>query len=169
MNDEPLPPHAYIPGGSYPRPEDSGHHPGPLDDEHWGRSAEYLRGFRLFNAGYYWEAHEVWEGLWYAAGRAGPVADLLRGLIKFAAAGVKVRQQQQHGVVTHASRAAASFDAARLVSSGTRLLGMDLVELAKTARSLAESPPSTGSTLSDPLVRVFDFTLSPKETTALGS
>ena len=34
---------------------------------------------QLFNAGYYWEAHEVWEGLWHAYGRRGATADVLKG------------------------------------------------------------------------------------------
>ena len=28
------------------------------------RSGEFNEGLRLFNTGYYWEAHEVWEDLW---------------------------------------------------------------------------------------------------------
>ena len=66
----------------------------------------------LFNAGYYWEAHEAWEGLWHAHGRRGATADLIKGLIKLAAAGVKVRERRPRGVITH-SRRAASVPVAR--------------------------------------------------------
>jgi len=59
----------------------------------------------LFNHGYYWEAHEAWEGLWLAVGKSGPVADLLKGLIKLAAAGVKAREGNVAGMVRHARRA----------------------------------------------------------------
>ena len=162
MSVEPLPTNAYIPGGPFPRPEESDYRPETLRSD----STAYLHGFSLFNAGFYWEAHEVWECLWHGAGRVGPVADLLRGLIKLAAAGVKVRQNQRHGVVTHATRAAAVFDSARAASSTSTLLGMDLIKLAEIARSLAESPPSTESKLSDSIVRIFDFTLLPNESTA---
>lgn len=69
-------------------------------------SPQYLYAVDLFNAGYYWEAHEEWEELWVAVGRTGLVADLLKGLIKLAAAGVKCRQGQVNGVARHARRAA---------------------------------------------------------------
>ena len=58
-------------------------------------SPMFRRGVALFNAGYYWEAHEAWEGLWHAYGRRGPTADVLKALIKLAAAGVKVREGQR--------------------------------------------------------------------------
>ena len=69
----------------------------------------FRRGIDLFNAGYYWEAHEVWEEVWHACGRRGTRADILRALIKLAAAGVKVREQQEHGVRTHAQRSRGAF------------------------------------------------------------
>jgi len=70
----------------------------PSDPANWQASAEYLRGIELFNHGYYWESHEVWESLWHAAGRTGPIADFLKGLIALAAAGVKVREGKAAGV-----------------------------------------------------------------------
>ena len=47
------------------------------------------RGLDLFNHGYYWEAHEAWEGLWQVADRDGPLRMLFKGLIMLSAAGVK--------------------------------------------------------------------------------
>src|SRR5262245_31357021 len=76
-----------------------------IDDTDWDQSATYLHAIDLFNHGYYWEAHEAWESLWHACGRGGPVADLLKGLIKLAAAGVKVREGRPAGVASHARRA----------------------------------------------------------------
>ena len=43
--------------------------------------------------------------LWHAAGRTGATADFLKGLIKLAAAGVKVREGRAAGVRRHAERA----------------------------------------------------------------
>ncbi len=60
---------------------------------------------QLFNAGYYWEAHEAWEELWHLAGRVGVMADFLKGLIKLAAAGVKLREHNLAGVERHSRRA----------------------------------------------------------------
>jgi uncharacterized protein len=49
---------------------------------------ELHAGARLFNAGEYWEAHEVWEVPWQAAKARGDQswADYIQGLILLAAA-----------------------------------------------------------------------------------
>lgn len=75
----------------------------------WQQSNEYLWGCELFNHGFYWEAHEVWEELWHRLGRTGPDADFLKGLIKLAAVGVKVREGKPLGVERHCRRAAELF------------------------------------------------------------
>jgi hypothetical protein len=90
-------------GHSFGRPHVA---PVPLDLERWADNRHYLRGFDLFNHGFYWEAHEAWEGLWHAAGRTGTTAVFLKGLIKLAAAGVKHLEGKPDGVRSHASRAA---------------------------------------------------------------
>jgi hypothetical protein len=130
----------------------------PIERDDWSRSATYLRGIALFNAGYYWEAHEHWEALWHAHGRRGPTAELLKGLIKLAAAGVKVRQRQLHGIVTHARRSALSL-ADACASGGRFQLGLDLQEWIKHAQTIAEAPPSDPSPTGAPVARVFDFRL----------
>src|SRR5438132_6902310 len=112
-----LPPYAYVPGRSpHPVSDPAGHSrgqapqkPPPLDTARWSQSPTYLYGCDLFNHGYYWEAHEAWESLWHAAGRRGPVAILLKGLIKLAAAGVKIRQGRADGARSHAARARELF------------------------------------------------------------
>ena len=126
-------------------------------------SEAYLRGVQLFETGYYWEAHEVWEGLWHAHGRSGPTADALKALIKLAAAGVKVLQGQRHGVVIHASRASALFDRVSF-DVGKTLLGLDLDELAKITRGLAENPPVPEPDFSGSPQKVFTFSLKPTHT-----
>ncbi len=118
-SDSSLPPYAYVPGGRWPHPTRSpsghsyGRQHGPADAivaDHWRASPLYLRGITLFNAGYYWEAHECWEALWHAHGRRGPIAELLQALIKLAAAGVKVLEGRPAGVQSHATRAAGQFE-----------------------------------------------------------
>jgi uncharacterized protein len=161
------PPYSYVPGGPYPHPvrEPGGHSFGhrsepaaPIAPHSWRDSPAFLRGVDLFNDGYYWEAHEAWEPLWHALGRTGPSADVIRGLIKLAAAGVKVREGQPHGVATHARRAAELFEsAAREV--GRRAFGIDLIDLAETARKVAERPPIDTSTAA--VAIVFDFAIEP--------
>lgn len=158
-----LPPYTYIPGGPNPHPTRSpgGHSFGhghefvpPIQDGAWDQSVAFLRGVRLFNAGYYWEAHEAWEGLWHAHGRKGPVADVIKGLIKLAAAGVKVREGQPRGVATHAGRAAELFR-----SIGGALLGLDLDDLAARSDAIAEDPPTDPG--GDAPVTVFGWVLEP--------
>lgn len=80
-----------MPGRGYPRPPEPGR-AAPIDPNRWESSEPYLYGFDLFHAGFYWEAHAEWESLWHAHERAGDVAELLRSLIRIAAAGVKLRQ-----------------------------------------------------------------------------
>lgn len=114
---DPFPPYAFI-GGYSPHPfkHPEGHSygmeislPPAPDPKRWSECIDYLRGIDLFNHGYYWEAHEVWEGLWQACGKRGTLATFLRGLIKLAAAGVKVRQRRSKGVRIHSRRAENHF------------------------------------------------------------
>ncbi|WP_337173491.1 DUF309 domain-containing protein [Paludisphaera sp.] len=152
----PLPSSTYVPGGGRPRPGDDG---GPIDaapivDDAWRESDAYLRGFDLFDAGFYWEAHERWEALWHAHGRAGPVAMVLKGLIKLAAAGVKARQGRPGGVRSLATRAAGHFETAR-GEAGPALLGLDLAAWIDFARGLAENPPGESASPAGQAVVVF--------------
>jgi hypothetical protein len=167
-----FPPYAYVPRGPWPHPTSSpqGHSAGrapttepPIAADAWFDSAAYVRGFALFNAGYYWEAHEVWEGLWHAHGRKGATADILRGLIKLAAAGVKVRERQPGGVATHARRAAALFASVR-DQDGPNPLGLDLGELEAMALRIADQPPHDPGSPDDPVARVFSFRIEPRPT-----
>jgi hypothetical protein len=64
----------------------------------------------LCNYGYYWEAHEAWEGFWHRCARKGEMADVFKGLIHLAAAGVKAREGNARGVKRHAARAKELFD-----------------------------------------------------------
>jgi hypothetical protein len=156
-----LPPYSYVTGLSpHPTSDPRGHSFGhaeppvqPLDPSSWQTNANYLYAIDLFNHGFYWEAHEAWEGLWHAAGRAGPTADFLKGLIKLAAAGVKAREGRAAGVRQHAQRAAELF--AVIASSelvvdsivfGLRLA--DLIE--KSAELVAAAERLAGDGSGDP-------------------
>jgi uncharacterized protein len=161
----PLPPYAHVPGKTpHPESDPAGHsfgHPrpkaAPVDPARWLESREYLRGLDLFNHGYYWEAHEQWEALWHAAGRQGPLADFLKGLIRLAAAGVKAREGRPAGVASHARAAARLLTAASAL--GPDLCGLPLPELIARAEQAATSPPCPAE--GKPVV--FAFTLVPAE------
>jgi len=154
--EKPFPAYSFVPGRfPHPTSDPAGHsfHTGParlapLDPRRWEASEAYLYGIDLFNGQFYWEAHESWEGLWHAAGRKGTTADLLKGLIKLAAAGVKHRQGTPRGVKSHACRAAELFrTVARSLGAGQNLcLGFriaDLIELADAVcrAGWPEQPP----------------------------
>jgi uncharacterized protein len=137
--DEPLPPYPHVPGVTpHPVSDPRGHshgrraeRPAPPDPGRWQSCRAYLRGVDLFNHGFYWEAHEAWEGLWHACGRTGPTADFLKGLIKLAAAGVKHLEGNSGGVRSHACRAAELWQrAGQEVFLGLR--PGELIELART-------------------------------------
>ena len=168
-HDDPLPPYAFVPGGPWPHPTRSplGHSHShsnraeAIGDDDWQSSLPYRRGTVLFNAGYYWEAHEAWESLWHAQGRRGATADLLKALIKLAAAGVKVREGQPHGVRTHARRAAVLLETVRAEGKPTRL-GIDLDEWIGHARQIADEPPTDPAPPGQRVSRVFSHTLTPR-------
>lgn len=171
MPDVDFPPYTFVPGRTpHPIRDPAGHLfgkpieiPPPLDPRRWGESRDYLHGLDLFNHGYYWEAHEVWEGLWRAAGRAGMTADFLKGLIKLAAAGVKVRQGQPRGVASHAAGASELFrDTARqLGGDNSAYLGLFLNELLTFAGQIETQAATVGEDEDKGVKIVFPFVLRP--------
>jgi len=98
-----LPEYTYVPGLTpHPVSDVRGHAYGQPRPAAIG---QLQAGTELFNHGYYWEAHEAWEAEWMAAGRAGCRADLIKGLIKLAACGVKCLEGNRDGAMRHARRA----------------------------------------------------------------
>lgn len=166
-----FPPYTFVPGRTpHPVRDPAGHLfgqtpelPPPLDPARWQDSRAYLHGIDLFNHGYYWEAHEEWEGLWRAAGRTGALADLLKGLIKLAAAGVKIRQGQPRGVADHAAGAAELFrDLARQLGGAEAVyLGLRLSDLLAFAEQVEQQAASAGADEKTIVQVVFAFVLHP--------
>ena len=118
-------------------------------------------GFDLFNHGYYWEAHEAWEQCWVAEDRQGELADVLKGLIKLAAAGVKAREGKTEGVRRHARRAE---ELLRAISSPHQSSLPDSwrqasATWAEHARRVHETAEQWIDTHDRPVLAVFDFAL----------
>jgi hypothetical protein len=155
--ERPLPPYTFVPGRSpHPVSDPRGHMhgrpaeaPGPLDPARWWESRAYLYGIDLFNSGYFWEAHEVWEGLWRAAGCRGVTADFLKGLIKLAATGVKHLEGKAQGVRSHARRAAELWRAVSttLGEGPATFLGLNLRELIERAERVGREGWGAGPML----------------------
>lgn len=148
--DRPLPPYAYLPGHHpHPTRDPDGHSFGnesyfleAPDPTRWRDCDDYLYGIDLFNYGFYWEAHEAWEGLWHAFDRRSGTANYLQGLINFAAAGLKVRWGNIRGVRGNAHTAARLFaTAARLLGPDCeRYMGLEVQVLLRWTTELAERP-----------------------------
>ena len=97
----------------YPLPSTtfvSGRSPRPLDG--WFDDVDVADHFDfacdLFDAGCFFEAHEVWEQVWFAAQKQGDVNGeaLAHGLIRLAAAGVKWRAGDEAPSARHREGAA---------------------------------------------------------------
>lgn len=165
-----LPPYSYVPG-KFPHPirDERGHSFGhtepscqrPTNDD-WQECEPYLWGFDLFNHGYYWEAHETWEAVWHSCGRKGTTADLIKGLIKLAAAGVKAREGSTEGIRRHLQRAAELLEqVADAIDPGKWLLGVEPLAVAVRARDLAVQGEEMVKTSDEPVVVALPMELYP--------
>ncbi|MGV8939621.1 MAG: DUF309 domain-containing protein [Allorhizobium sp.] len=159
-----FPDYAYLPGRQpHPVRDPAGHsyhvqvtHPtASLDSE------EFTWGCELFNYGYYWEAHEAWEGIWQVADRASPLRCLLKALILLSAAGVKIREGKHSAARRHAERAANLLR--QLVKSSQepflRALAVAPSTLADIAQATAGAPPILNVSLVGQPEPVFELML----------
>lgn len=181
----PLPPCSYVPGHGLPHPvnDPAGHlygvqHGPPITSAELNllptepasrrralaatlaTNPRWLYALDLFNAGYYWESHELWEGFWNALGRTSPKAQLVQGLILLAAAAVKIREGKPAGVARHTQRARellGGLEAARLgdaVHASIRMLGLDPKSVIAVIVELEQYSPECWHTSRTPVVRV---------------
>lgn len=124
-----------------------------MEPRRWAANLEYLYAVDLYNFAYWWEAHEVWEGLWKSTARKSPEADFFQGLIKISAAFLKWHARKErglielyHGGVGHlrdVSRACDSFMGIDLVPHIKRLSNhfqIVVTERGKWADPLANYP-----------------------------
>ena len=136
--DRPLPAYRHVPGQTpHPTRDSDGHsydRPEPdlpdLNHEDWRKSEEFLFGIDLFNEGYWWECHEVLEGLWHASGIGSEAGHVLQAVIQSAAAHLKALTEQPMGarrLFDHSLRHARW--------SGSRKLGLDLDSMVRDTRS----------------------------------
>jgi hypothetical protein len=143
-----LPVYRHMPGFTpHPTRDPDGHsygQPEPvlpdLNHSDWRECEHYLYGIDLFNEGYWWECHEVLEGLWHAAGIGTPAAHVLQAVIQCAAAHLKATGDCPRGAMRLHEH---SLRHARW--SGDRRLGLDLDEMVMNTRTfltVAEALPA---------------------------
>ena len=167
--DRPFPAYAYLPGRTpHPTRDPEGHSYGARPDtpelpdpEDWRACGDYLYGIDLFNHGFYWEAHEAWEGLWVACGRRGPTATFLQALINLAAAGFKARWGNARGLRANAETALRLFETAlRELGPGTRqYMGLELHGLIDAAAAFSQARPAARRGSGEP--PAFELRLKP--------
>jgi uncharacterized protein len=192
----PPPPYAYVPGHGWPHPvnDPAGHLYGsqheppiapavladlPTDPASKRRAlaaalaadSRWLHVLDLFNDGFYWEAHEGWEGFWNALGRTTPEARFVQGLIHLAAAAVKIREGKGAGVGRHAARARELLGGALVARSGAArdehsaepsdTLGLASDDLAAVVAELETYRPECWHSSRAPVVRVLAGELRP--------
>ena len=98
--DWPFPDQPHVPGKT-PRPTESpafdAAQAAPIYtlDRQWRENAAYLYGIDLYNAGYFWEAHEVWEAVWARAAGNSRERLLLQGLIQLSNACLKILMERR--------------------------------------------------------------------------
>lgn len=136
--DRPLPDYRHVPGKTpHPTRDPNGHSYGrdegdlpDLNTADWRTCGHYLYGIDLFNAGYWWECHEVLEGLWKSSGLGTPAGHALQAVIQCAAAHLKVQTVRPVG-----ARRLHEHSLRHARWSGKRLLGLDLDALVRDTRS----------------------------------
>lgn len=75
-------------------------------------SDAFSQGLRAFRAGYFWEAHELWEAVWTCLPPAAAQRLAMRGLIQLANAGLKARMGQNGAAARILALADAALDEA---------------------------------------------------------
>jgi hypothetical protein len=132
-----LPPYRFVPGQNpHPRRDPLGHSygrsepkPAPCSPDQWLECGEYLYGVDLYNYAYWWECHEVFEGLWHAVGRRTTPGQFFRAIIQVAAANLK----RAIGAARPAQNLSRS-GLGRLATLPPVYMGLDIVAFAEALR-----------------------------------
>ena len=143
----PFPSYRFVPGRTpHPRRDPSGHSyglsepkPTPFSVDQWHTSEDYLYGIDLYNFAYWWECHEVFEGLWHAVGHHSEQGNSFQALIQVAAANLKRFLGNEQ-----AAQKLARSGLARLQNLPQLYMGIDVIALSEARRAI--STPLANST-----------------------
>jgi uncharacterized protein len=146
----PFPAYRHFPGKTtHPDRDPVGHAmekpdpvPHSLIEVPWQNSQSYLYGIDLFNAGYWWECHEILEGLWLATGRKTRAGHTMQAIIQCAAAHLKIALDQPIGarrLITHCDR--------HVKEAGPYCLGVNLETLQLATEAFVMGDQGTAATI----------------------
>jgi hypothetical protein len=143
----PFPSYRFLPGKHpHPRRDPLGHsydQPEPkllaFPPEEWQQAEDYLYGVDLYNFSYWWECHEVFEGLWHAVGHHSEQGNFFQALIQLAAANLKRFLGNEQ-----AAQKLARSGLARLQSLPQLYMGIDVIAISEACRVI--STPLASST-----------------------
>jgi hypothetical protein len=149
LPDQPFPPYRFVPGhaphpfahregyGYGQRPE-----PPPFRTAgQWKRNRAYLHGVDLFNRGWWWEAHEVWESYWHVtAGHDAQQHDLFKALIQLAACALNRERGSDGGAARLLFSAIGLLEKVDRQRAGEPLCGLVLADVVSNGHKfLAEA------------------------------
>jgi len=143
----PFPLYRFVPGRTpHPRRDPSGHshglpepRPTPFSADQWHTSEDYLYGIDLYNFAYWWECHEVFEGLWHAVGHHSELGNFFQALILVAAANLKRFLGNEQ-----AAQKLARSGLSRLQNLPQLYMGIDIIAFSEACRTF--STPLSNST-----------------------
>ncbi len=131
-----LPAYRYVPGETpHPITDPEGHSYG-ADQTAADEPLEAFRyGVDLYNAGYWWEAHEARESVWLSITPNSAERHALRGMIQVANAFLKVHMARAGAVRKLQPDIESCFDAALLHAPNLAVLGFALAPWAEEVRN----------------------------------
>ena len=141
----PLPPHRHLPGRNA-RPNASffgaikAATPAATTSRTGADNQAWRYGIRLFNTGFYWEAHEVLEPVWLNAAPNSRERHLVQAVIHLANGMLKEAMGSPNARRRIAGRCHRAFAEAFPAGSG-RLMGVDGEAALRAAADLAEGKP----------------------------
>jgi hypothetical protein len=141
FSDLPFPPYRFVPGlNPHPILHPHGHsfsHPRELppawDPEEWRTLRPYLYGIDLYNYAYWWECHEVLEGLWRVAERTSLQASFIKGIIHVAVANLNRHRSKGAGAKRQAEKGLARFE--RVQETSSVYMGLEIPVFARGVRA----------------------------------
>jgi predicted metal-dependent hydrolase len=134
----PFPPYRFVPGRCpHPHRDPEGHGVGV--DPSTPANEAWRYGVDLFNARFYWEAHEAWETVWSVAERGSSAYYATKGMIQITASLLTLYMCRTDASRHLASRGAELLE--RAMASSRKFRQLELEVVARMARERVVEPP----------------------------